>query len=218
MERTRPQVREKTTVKKHIHKSVRNALLRQYLIFMALIIVGVIIGSIYIRSTGVTKSALDGTGLFMQDILSKGTASKGLLVLAISSFFPAALFICFSYILGLCAIGLPFEILLPVLYGIFTGASLASVYVRFGVNGLAICLLFVMPYALITAFAVIISSREGFKLSRQISQIVLFGTQKNLSVPFRVYCFKYLVCFILVFFASLIQALSITLFSSLFFK
>lgn len=215
MERVRTHVRAVSNPK-NILKGTKNNLLRQYLTFMALILLGIIIGSLYIRTAGIKKSVLDGTGLFMQDILSAGTASKGFFNIAIAAFFPSALIISFAYIFGLCAIGFPFEFVLPVSFGAFTGASLASIYVRFGARGLGICLLFIMPQALINSIAVIVASKEGFKLSRQISQIVIKAAQKNLTSNFRTYCFKILVCFLFSIVASIIEALSIILFSKMF--
>ncbi|MFO7161253.1 MAG: stage II sporulation protein M [[Clostridium] cellulosi] len=216
MERNRTRIKEHSRQNTQLSKNVKRALLRQYLLFMVLVLAGILTGSIYINSAGVTKSALEGTGFFMQDLVSSEAASKGFLSLAVCSFFPSAALICISYLLGLCAVGFPFEFVIPILYGTFTGASMASIYIRFGAKGLLICLLFILPQALITVLAIIVASREGFKFSKQISHVILRGVQKNLTIMFRTYCFKYAICFVLAAIASIIQALSIILFSKIF--
>jgi len=191
--------------------------LNQYILLMLLIIIGVAAGAFYIKNSGVSKSGLDGTGFFMQDILSSEAASKGFASLASSSFFPVSVLICIAYLFGLCAIGFPFETLIPIIHGVWLGASMASIDIRYGVKGLGICLLFIMPQALITSLAVMVASREGVKFSRSISKAVFSNAGKKLTASFRAYCCKYVFCFLLVGIASIIEAFSIIIFSKIFF-
>ncbi len=216
MERQRVQTR--TQIKKrNVLPGFKSKPLRQYLLLMMLVLIGVLIGALYVKNSGVNKTGLEGTGFFMQDILSLNAASKGFASLAASSFFPISMLVCAAFIFGLCAIGFPFEALIPVFQGIWLGASMASIDIRYGVKGLGICLIFVMPQALITSLAVMVASREGFKFSRSVSKAVFSGVQKNLTPDFRTYCFKYVVCFLLIAAASMIEALSIIIFSKIFF-
>jgi hypothetical protein len=204
--------------KKHAFLPVfKSATLNSYLALMLLILAGAVIGAFYIKDSGVGKSGLEGTGFFMQDILCVGAASKGFALLVASAFFPVSMLICAAFMLGLCAIGFPFEALVPVIHGVWLGASMASIDIRFGVNGLGICLLFIMPQALITSTAVMVASREGIRFSRSISKTVFAGAQKNINVAFRTYCYKYVVCFLLAAAASIIEAFSIIIFSKIFF-
>jgi uncharacterized membrane protein SpoIIM required for sporulation len=188
----------------------------QYLALMLLILVGVVIGAFYVKTSGVGKSALEGTGFFMQDILSSGAASKGFASLAVSAFFPVSLLICVAFMLGLCAIGFPFEVLVPITHGAWLGITMASIDIRYGVKGLGICILFIMPQAIITSLAIMIASREGFKFSRSVAKAVFDDVQKKLITNFRTYCFKYVVCFLFVVVASMIEAFSIIIFSKIF--
>jgi uncharacterized membrane protein SpoIIM required for sporulation len=217
LERKRVQNHTKKIKKQFILSKFTSKPLNQYIALMLLILAGAAAGAFYVKNSGVNKSVLEGTGFFMQDILSSGAASKGFASLAVFAFFPVSMLICAAFILGLCAIGAPFEVLLMFVHGAWLGASMASIDIRYGVNGLGICLLFIMPQALITSLAVMVAGREGFKFSRSVFKTVFAGEQKKLIVNFRTYCFKYVVCFLFVIVASVIEATSIILFSKIFF-
>lgn len=192
--------------------------LHQYIGLLILIVIGAVFGALYIKNSGINKTGLEGTGFFMQDILMAGAASKGFASLASSAFFPVSLLICVEFIFGLCIIGFPFEILMPVIHGAWLGAAMASIDIRYGVKGLGICLIFIIPQALLTSLAVMLACREGVRFSYSISRLVFTSKGKNLGASFRVYCYKYVVCFLLVGVASIIQALAIIIFSDIFFS
>lgn len=211
-------VHAQVQVKKHVAMPrLKISPLNQYIGLMMLIVIGAVFGALYIKNSGINKTGLEGTGFFMQDILVAGAASKGFVSLVSSSFFPVSLLICVAYLFGLCVIGFPFEILMPVIHGAWLGAAMASIDIRYGVRGLGICLIFIIPQALITSLAVMIASREGIKFSSSISKSFFSVKGKKLNASFRVYCYKYAVCFLLVGIASIIQALAVIIFSDIFF-
>jgi uncharacterized membrane protein SpoIIM required for sporulation len=191
-------------------------LFNQYILLLALILTGAAIGALYIGSIPLHTSKIAGTGIFMQDILSSGAASKGFVSLSISAFFPVSLLLCTAFLLGLCAIGLPFELLVPILHGAWIGSSMAVIDTEYGMKGLGICLLFILPQALITSASVMVASREGIRFSRSVSKAVFSGTQESLSASFRRYCSKYIGCYLLIVAASMVEAASILIFSRVF--
>jgi stage II sporulation protein M len=191
--------------------------LQQYMGLMLLMLVGAAIGAAYVKNLGIGKSSFSGTGFFIQDIFSASAASKGFAGLAVSAFFPVALLFCVAYLLGLCAIGFPFELLVPVIHGAWLGSAMVSIDMQYGVKGLGICFLFIMPQAIITALAVMVACREGVKFSWSVAMTVFRGGQNSLLGKFRAYCFKYVVCFVFIILASVIEALSIVLFAKIFF-
>lgn len=216
MDRKRVQVHK--NINKHVGIPVFNsATFNQYIGLMMLIVAGVAFGALYVKISGVGKPEHTGTGYFMQDIFSSEAASRGFMSLAASSFFPVSLLVCIAFLLGLCAIGFPFELIVPVIHGAWIGVSLAAIDVRYGVKGLGICLLFIMPQALISSLAIMVASREGVRFSRSISKTVFRGIQQSFNAVFRIYCIKYVVCFMLAAIASMIEAFSIILFSKIFF-
>lgn len=216
LEQTRTQL-SRNHVKKRFSKNTGHKLIKQYAAFMALILIGIIIGSLCLRISGTSETQFSLTGIFMPDLINRSSTSKGFAALAVSAFSPAAVFICLAYVLGLCVVGFPFEFVIPVLFGAFVGGSMGLIYTTYSFKGFAICLLFVLPYALITALAVIVSSREGFRFSRRVAVIIVKGAQNDLSEAFRIYCFKFAFCFLFAAAASIIEALSVIAFSKLFF-
>ena len=152
----------------------------------------------------------------MQDILSSGAASKGFFSLSVSAFFPVAFLLCIAMLLGLCAIGSPFELFVLVLHGAWIGSCMATIDVEYGLKGLGICLLFILPQALLTSAAVMVACREGVRFSRSISKVIFSGQQTNLTASFRHYCSKYILCYLLAALASIIEACSILIFSNVF--
>jgi Integral membrane protein DUF95. len=214
LERTRSQFHSKR--KAIVLPKLRFNLFNQYILLMALISAGAAVGALYIGSIHPDKSKLAGTGFFMQDILSSGAASKGFVSLAVSAFFPVSLLLCAAFLLGLCAVGSPLELLVPVVHGAWIGSCMAAIDAQYGMKGLGICLLFILPQALLTSAAVMVASRAGFRFSRSVSKAVFSGVQANLTVPFRRYCSKFVLCFLLAAVAAMLAASSILIFSNVF--
>ncbi len=184
---------------------------------MLLMLAGAAIGGTYIKNCGVGKSGLSGTGFFMQDILSASAASRSFIELAASAFFPVALLLCVAFLLGVCALGFPLELLVPIAHGAWLGSSMVCIDVQYGVKGLGICLLFIMPQAIITALAVMVACREGVRFSWSVALAVFRVGQSPLLEKFRLYCYKYVVCFLFIVVASIIEAISIVMFAKIFF-
>lgn len=200
------------------NNSFAGSTLRQYLILLILICLGVISGSFYLKSIGVTKSFLDSTGFFMQDILCQQATSNNFFSLAISAFCPIAILICISFLFGLCAVGMPFEIIVIMAFGFWTGGCLTSVYLRFGLKGLGISLIFILPQTIINTLAILVSSREGLKMSSLMSKVLFKNETQKFDKLFQKYCYKYIVCFLLVIVSSLIEAAAIKIFALIFFS
>lgn len=191
--------------------------LQQYIGLMILVLAGAAAGAIYVRNSGLSRTGLEGTGFFIQDILSADAAKKGILSLAASSFFPVALLLCAAYLLGLCAVGTPFEFLIPIIHGAWLGTSMACIDMNYGVKGLGICVLFIMPQAILTSIAAMVACREGIKFSWSVAMTIFRGVQKTLINNFRTYCYKYVICFLFAVIASIIEAFSIVIFANIFF-
>ena len=191
--------------------------MQQYTGIMLLMIIGAAFGSVFVKNTGLSSSGFAGTGFFIQDILSKNAASKGFMSLAVSSFFPVALLLCVAFLLGLCVVGVPFELMVPIIHGAWLGTSMAYIDTKYGVKGLGICVLFILPQAIISALSVMVACREGVQFSFSVAMTIFRGLQKPLLANFRKYCFKYVVCFLFAVVASAIEAVSILVFAKIFF-
>ena len=189
----------------------------QYVLVAAFILVGVAIGAVLARRAGIGKE--QSFGVLMQEMLSKDAAAKGFGNLFLSSFFSSAVLLCAAYIFGLCAAGLIGEIAVLLFKGAGIGLTMGYVYLQYGVKGVSICALFILPWAIITCLALMVACREGIRFSIRMAAVLApSGTQEKLWGHFCEYCYKYVFCFLLVLLAALIQAAGTIAFASLFFS
>lgn len=206
------------TAKKFSVNSLKSAVSNTYFAMMFVIIIGAVIGALYLKNSGVTKTALDGTGVFMQDMLCQQAASRSFMSLFLSAFFPIGCLLCLMFLFGLCAVGMPFEVINSLFWGFWTGGCMASVYIRYGIKGLGICLIFILPQTIINSLAVIVSAKEGTSISSIIYKMVFKGENKKFDLSFKRYCCKYAVCFALIAVSSVIEAAAIKIFALIFFS
>lgn len=190
------------------------ALRRQYGGLMVLLLAGAAFGAAY---GGAFSAGTAGKGFFLQSILTADAASMGFFRLAAVSFFPIALLLCVGCLFGFCAVGLPFEIALPILLGGYVGAGMAGIYRAYGAKGFGICAVFLLPQAVLSALAILAASREGVRFSASIGAAVFHGGPVLSAGQVRAFCAKYAACFAIVAVASGVQAASVLLFAKLFF-
>lgn len=189
----------------------------QYLLVAVFILVGVTIGAVLAKRAGLGKE--QNFSVLMQEMLSKDAAAKGFGNLFLSSFFSSAVLLCAAYIFGLCAAGLLGEIAVLLFKGAGIGLTMGYVYLQYGVKGVSICALFILPWAIITCLALMIACREGIRFSmRMAAALAPNGLQEKLWGSFCEYCYKYVFCFLLVLLAALVQAAGTIAFASLVFS
>ena len=188
----------------------------QILLLSFLVLIGILIGSLIAKNGGVQNQS--NFSFFMQNAFSANTASKGFVSLMLSAFFSSSILICCAYFLGLCAIGSPAIVLIPIFKGAGIGLSMGYLYIQYGLKGIAISALCIMPQAILSSIAIIIASREGLRFSVQLASVVLpTGKQLQLWSNFLDYCYKFVICFVIVFAASILDAIATTGLSSLLF-
>lgn len=189
----------------------------QYTAVAALVLAGVVIGAVLARKTGIAKEQT--FGILMQEMLSKEAAAKGFGKLFLSSFFSSAVLLCIAFIFGLCAAGIIGHVAVLLFKGAGIGLTMGYVYLQYGVKGVSICALFILPWAIVTCLSVMIACREGIRFSLHMAgALAPSGNPPHLWPGFCDYCYKYVFCFALVLIAALIQAASTVAFSSLFFS
>lgn len=210
-----------TAIRPHVKstgKPTINRSLYQYIALLGIILFGAAIGAVFARNAGLAQNGVFGGGLFMCDITSPDTLSRGFGGILLSAFFAPALLLCVAYIMGLCALGFPAELLVLFSQGFLNGLSMCVIYSRYGLKGLAICSLFILPQAVLTSLATVVACREGIRFSLEMSaQIFKPDSQKALLRNFKIYCGKYVFCFIMVAFAALIETLAVLFFARLFY-
>lgn len=96
-----------------------------------------------------------------------------------------------------------------LLRGAALGVVLGELYRALGLAGLPGAVLFVMPYALITAFAMALAARESIRFSLRLCRMTRSGIQEEGSL--RLYAVRFLVLSVLLLTAGLLQCLLLKL-------
>ncbi len=118
------------------------------------------------------------------------------------------------FLLGFWALAQPIEIILPLLKGLGLGATLAEVYASAGIKGFFIILFLILPFTLLSLFALVIGTREAFRLSNIFAKKAFYDTNTTGMVGItRLYFQKFIILEIIIIVASVVDALCSVLFS-----
>ena len=112
-------------------------------------------------------------------------------VVLMKSLSTSTMFLGAVFVLGFSAIAQPVEIGVLVFRGMGLGVTMAQVYTQYGTTGIAICAVLIVPSALISAYALIIGTREAVYMSNllmtnslsdrpsegMLSSVKLYGTK-----------------------------------------
>ena len=185
------------------------------IIFFTFFVCGIILGVIIIK-----KSQEDFLDFFMKLLNNRLGIQKNSswLMNFCSDFLWLFVLIFLDFVLGLCAVGVPFIWLIPVLFGCFAGCVLSVYYMNFGLNGLAFCGLVNIPSYAITAATLIKCCCESTRVSNEIFYFVLRGktNESPKDALIKDYSMKYVTLCLPVLLAALISSGSFKLFSGLF--
>ncbi|MEE1279765.1 MAG: stage II sporulation protein M [Oscillospiraceae bacterium] len=112
-----------------------------------------------------------------------------------------------AYVLGVCAVGIPFLYLIPAIDGIGKGIIIGFVYAKYGFIGLIKSLFLIVPQNVIFCFVIILALIQSVKMSRQMFCSVS-GLQSNEPfISFKKYNQKFLFLIIGASLCSIIDAL-----------
>ena len=185
----------------------------QILALTVLILIGILIGTLLVKNNGVDNQG--NFSLFLQSAFSDKAVSKDFSYF-ISSFFSSSLLLCAAFFLGLCLAGLPGLLAIPLFLGAGIGYTLAYLYSRYGIKGIAFSTLCILPQAVLTSVAVVLSCREGIRFSFKLCAAVSpSGSDNKLWDSLLEFCYKFVFCFIIVIIAALLEALATMLLSGL---
>lgn len=157
---------------------------RRLAVLAALYFAGVLAG-VFLDGAADT-SALDGVTEYFLDGRLNRTFWETLKKSFSESFLP--LLLCFW--LGFSAAGQPFEPLIPALRGVAAGLSLAGLYEGYGLAGIGMSAVLIVPGAALSAFALIIAAREALELSGRMFSLAFGGVAAG-TVDLRLYLTKF---------------------------
>ena len=135
---------------------------RLLILLAALYFLGVVLGSVLYNTLEREQAEFldDMVGNFINGRLNN--AFWETIVNSFSGGF-AMLVICF--LMGFCVVAQPAEIFVPMFRGLGVGTAIAGMYSRYGASGAGVSALLIVPNAVLSAFVLIMASREALRFS-----------------------------------------------------
>lgn len=112
----------------------------------------------------------------------------------VNSFSGPFLLMLACLLLGFGAVSMPAELLVPFFHGLGTGVMLADMNASYGLKGTLVSAVFILPFAVVSAFIVLIAARESFSMSFLAARRLL-GLDKSDAGMVKLYLTKFLVLF-----------------------
>ena len=176
---------KRTNSRKHFF--VQN---RRLLLLFSLLLAGVGAGvAVYASFDGELPSSI----LTLLTISPVTDGLRGALLQLLSSCFQMFVLLAALFVSGLCALGGPVAVLMPLFWGVGLGLSLAHYYAQ-GFSGVLLCASVLLLPALPKAVALLIGCTQSLQMSTQmLCQLLPHGARcGGLWQSFRAYCLRFL--------------------------
>ena len=182
------------------------------LILVTLFFIGLIFGSFSVKNNNSFLTSII-TELYSAYLSQKDTFSS--VIIFMYTFLLSMTAVVISFFTGLCALGIPFIVLVPFVSGAVIGTISGFVYETYLLKGLGYCAIIIFPAAAISLVSLISSCKESLLMSGNMLSILATGRAKEQNC-FKSYCIKYLVFTLVCAAAALIEAVLFNMFSDLF--
>lgn len=143
-------------------------------------------------------------------------SSQSLFATMCNSLFANLIYLAVAFTAGLCAMGLPFLMLLPFIRGLGMGAVFGYLYSTKALMGVGYCLLILLPGAILSTATLLIGCREGITMSFDVFAVMNGNKTLDGYHNFRLYCARFSILLALLACASLADALFAKAFSGFF--
>lgn len=181
-------------------------------ILITLFFIGLILGSFSVKS-GDNFFTQKITQIYSSYLIQKNTFNSTLIFIV--TFFMSMSAVVVSFFTGLCALGIPFIVAVPVVSGAVIGTISGYVYETYLLKGLGYCAIIIFPAASITLVSLISSCKESLIMSKNMLSILATGRNQQQDI-FKGYCIKHLAFAAICATAALIEAVLFNMFSNLF--
>lgn len=143
--------------------------------------------------------------------------NNGYMKIFFDSLFESLIHILIIFCVGTSMFGLIFIFPLIFIRGYFYSSIISYLYLSYGVKGIVINAIAVLPFSILFIIAYILCCFESFKFSLSLAnQTFLNSEYRNLSISFKNYCIKYSLILILILISAVIDSvISINLFKNL---
>ena len=182
-------------------------------LFITLFTLGMVLGSFSFYFAGSNSKIL----LSIIQTFTKENRELALMALLSRNLVSNLVFIGFFYVLGLCAIGLPFIAIVPVIKGISLGTLISYAYVFNGIKGFlfALVLIFLPESLLLTLLC--FGYSEAICMSLTVSNGIFASKPRELkrTLTFMAFSKRFLLIALGVITVSFLQALLTRVFSEL---
>lgn len=122
-----------------------------------------------------------------------------------------------TFVLGLCAVGVPIIIAIPTLVGVILGMTIGVLYLQYTLQGLGYSALIIMPSAAIIIGTLLKCCNESINMSLEIIYMIIGGNKRtNQTNELKEYCLKYLVLTIPFLVSAILNTICFKLFGGLF--
>ncbi len=91
----------------------------------------------------------------------------------------------FNFLLGLCALGLPFIYIIPAIDGIGKGLTVSFLCVNYGFIGILKSVILIIPQNALISFFLILSARQSVDMSRQLYSMLNTKNQCDKTISFK---------------------------------
>ena len=126
------------------------------------------------------------------------------------------IFVVFSFLFGMCAVGTPFVWAVPVIFGVICSGYVSLMLINYGLKGLFYCILVdLLPYAITTA-TLVKCCCESTKLSVNLFCCIAGDNALRGKNLFKEYAINYLILCIPVIIGALISTFCFKIFQGLF--
>ena len=126
------------------------------------------------------------------------------------------IFIAFSFLFGMCAVGTPLVWAVPIFFGVICSSYVSLMLINYGLKGLFYCILVdMLPYAITTA-TLVKCCCESTKLSVNLFSCIAGGNAFKGKNLFKEYSVNYLILCVPVLIGAIISAFCFKIFQSLF--
>lgn len=102
---------------------------------------------------------------FMTKGYMNSRAEQSMAITFFNSLWSTGCFILALFLLGFSSVSIPAIVILPFFKGLGLGTSLGYLYITYALKGIAFSAAVILPAAIFSTFAMILASREAFKLS-----------------------------------------------------
>ncbi len=180
-------------------------------IFTLIFALGTLISTVFIGSESLKNLSESFLDLFLKNRISVGFFSQFLF-----SFVFSFVFIFSAFIFGTSLLGMAFVPFIIFLRGIFSGLLLSALYTDFGLIGIAVNLLSVLPGTIVCVLALINVSSDSLNLSYQIGKTVIGNGQNIYKFDITRLLKKYSLALIITAIGALFEVILFNLFQNFF--